>query len=572
MFVVTYASRDVAIGMCAASNYMGCITHSSSEGNTNENGGRVVVRFAISHEKCGTAKDRDDVRLLIDRVALRVYPQLDSRNYDVAFLKDGSGVEVVVRPDEHCFISHRVEGVIFALETDASGRAHVVEVSKANHPDTLNRLKEKQRQCQPQRKVADACLHALFNRHCDDVTPGSTFSHEQYVASVGRYVHLDATGIHLTMAAVAECDIYSYLAVADDVNGGLCVCAKVPRLDTPCKATSTRPTDLRVASNEFAVHSMNKRDVKYFPPGGTRPCIEVIAHRFILSCNCVEVEDLGVLNISCSGPVATITDALGALKESCEAIRAEISDQRKAGTQLDRLVHFMQDAMSERFSKKKRPRSDETSDDGPLLAVPPLGELHSTKEGDTIGFDECKTVEFKCFVGTWTSSDSSDHQNNTERLRQAICGMANTWGGTLFVGVDDSGTIRGHRSPLAPLLRTTGFCPAMVKDYVIVRETAVSSKGAASQLPADWWRRPNSENSETKTDTDQKGAGYVTVVRVKRGPAPFYICGRYRGKADITGMYPMMRGCASTVAMSTTTLRARIAQELAKSGSANDAK
>ncbi|KAG5501496.1 hypothetical protein JKF63_03325 [Porcisia hertigi] len=203
---------------------------------------------------------------------------------------------------------------------------------------------------------------------------------------------------------------------------------------------------------------------------------------------------------------------------------------------------------------------------------------------DVAQLEECHNVEFKAKVGLvarGTSGHSGSHKQHhsvlmdTERLRNTMAAMAACRGGVILLGVTDDGRIIGHAKQLdvARQLRTSGFCPAMVKDTVQVKELrwlgAGEGEGSGSAaspslkraMPLNWWKRgatPTASDPPKTSTVSKTGAAsgdqVITVVSVQKGQAPFYATAR--------NSPPYQRGCASTTVMPTMVMARRIMKEL----------
>ncbi|CAG9576751.1 conserved hypothetical protein [Leishmania major strain Friedlin] len=214
---------------------------------------------------------------------------------------------------------------------------------------------------------------------------------------------------------------------------------------------------------------------------------------------------------------------------------------------------------------------------------------------DVAQLEECHNVEFKARVGRVTNGSSAGADSHpqrhpvlmdAERLRNTMAAMAACRGGVILLGVADDGRILGHARQLgvARQLRTSGFCPAMVKDTVQVKELrwlsasggladagkAVlgesSGNGASAPvkraMPENWWKNgatPPAPDLPKTSATAEAGASagdqVITVVSVQKGQAPFY--------ATSKNAPPYQRGCASTTVMPTMVVARRIMKELA---------
>ncbi|KAI5684695.1 hypothetical protein MNV84_05003 [Leishmania braziliensis] len=212
---------------------------------------------------------------------------------------------------------------------------------------------------------------------------------------------------------------------------------------------------------------------------------------------------------------------------------------------------------------------------------------------DVAQLEECHNVEFKAKVGLVANGpsagvDSQEHHHpalmDVERLRNTMAAMATCRGGVILLGVTDDGRILGHARQLnvARQLRTSGFCPAMVKDTVQVKELRwlgengdIANASGASlsecngngssppvkrSMPANWWKRSATlaASELPKTSTAKVGSStgdqVITVVSVQKGQAPFY--------ATFKNAPPYQRGCASTTMMPTMVVARRIMKEL----------
>lgn len=169
--------------------------------------------------------------------------------------------------------------------------------------------------------------------------------------------------------------------------------------------------------------------------------------------------------------------------------------------------------------------------------------------------EECCQVEFKYRIEAATTTKKQIM--SAERLRHTMAAMASTLGGVVCVGVTDDGRIVGHpQGQVAALVRTTGFCPAMVKDSVAVKEIRVlasaSEPSGRRTMPKEWWKQqavPEATNTRTTA-----ASTVVTVFTVSKGQAPFYSSGRHS--------VPYVRGCASTTPMPVLVMAHRLYRQL----------
>lgn len=212
---------------------------------------------------------------------------------------------------------------------------------------------------------------------------------------------------------------------------------------------------------------------------------------------------------------------------------------------------------------------------------------------DVLLLEEGNNVEFKAKVGLTAGAAASAvvrgsgrHAStmDTERLRNTIAAMAACRGGVILIGVADDGHVVAHARQLevSRHLRLSGFCPAMVKDAVQVKElrwlpttintaastTVTAAGGVAADVPAkrtmpeNWWKVGNSTSSADaavktgaqKPHGNAAGEQVITVISVEKGQAPFY--------AAAKNTPPYQRGCASTVVMPTVVLARRLMKEL----------
>ncbi|KAK7195290.1 hypothetical protein NESM_000454800 [Novymonas esmeraldas] len=218
-------------------------------------------------------------------------------------------------------------------------------------------------------------------------------------------------------------------------------------------------------------------------------------------------------------------------------------------------------------------------------ARPPIPAVRTA--ADVAHLEESHNVEFKAKValvkGTagdvqeaparHASRSPSPSQRrpalmDTERLRNTMAAMAACRGGVIVVGVADDGRVLGHAKQMDVMrqLRTSGFCPAMVKDTVQVKELrwlgAVAADGEGGSggpvperrsMPANWWKG-GAKSAETVAATSSSQDLVLTVVSVEKGQAPFY--------ATSKNAPPYLRGCASTTPMPTVVAARRVLAEL----------
>lgn len=208
-----------------------------------------------------------------------------------------------------------------------------------------------------------------------------------------------------------------------------------------------------------------------------------------------------------------------------------------------------------------------------------------TTIADVRSLEESNTVEFKAMLSTYAGGDRAEREGrrtlmNIERIRHTMAAMAGSQGGHIIIGVTDDGRVVGHSRGLSVIkqLRTSGFCPAMVKDAVHLRELRVlqtnqPARASAAEddalekrkaMPENWWKTPaplltsNTNGTDKPPSTPSKAAAgeerVLTVIRVEKGQAPFYAASRHG--------QPYARGCASTTPMPVLVMARRLLREL----------
>lgn len=225
------------------------------------------------------------------------------------------------------------------------------------------------------------------------------------------------------------------------------------------------------------------------------------------------------------------------------------------------LFHEMSDATAVHFKKIRGGKNSRAKAASPIPTIKTHRDVEGLLEG--------ATVEFKYrlhFTAQGEEGKGEDEWGTAtpERLRHTLVSMANTLGGVVIVGVTDDGRVVGHPHPLGEVkrqLRLTGFCPAMVKDSISLRELPVLSSGPAHgsdavKLKPNWWKSGEGLSTGVITTANaQAGAAtpqrYITVITVQRGLAPYYCVTSQAG-------IPYKRGCASTTPMSVWLMASRL--------------
>ncbi|KAG5475379.1 hypothetical protein LSCM1_03492 [Leishmania martiniquensis] len=245
--------------------------------------------------------------------------------------------------------------------------------------------------------------------------------------------------------------------------------------------------------------------------------------------------------------------------------------------QAEAVYSALSDSVSVRFGKLRG------------AARVPVPDVRTT--ADVAQLEECHNVEFKAKVGLKTKGSFGGADSpkgcppvlmDAERLRHTMAAMASCRGGVILLGVTDDGRILGHANQLDAVrqLRTSGFCPAMVKGTVQVKELRClgvsghvgsareagsseshdngASPSAQRVMPANWWKgsvTPGLPNASAEVGGGASpGDRIITVVTVQKGQAPFYATAKHTP--------PYQRGCASTTMMPVVVVARRIMQEL----------
>eukprot|EP00796_Vickermania_ingenoplastis_P008665 gene8665-6091_t len=373
-----------------------------------------------------------------------------------------------------------------------------------------------------------------------------------------RLTHADARGIECVLRLVGCTPRYAYLA-APASTGRHALLARIPVLEG-LRPTSNRKRcrESQGAATAFLnaaeVLRHDERDDFTAVPSAAQALVRVRSHA--VSCSdpgCVTLLDCFVVDRNADGPGDSLPEVLDLVRRSCHryiktslAIMAKLprsgteahnSDRRDeeqtaeprrpayesaAVTAALSLFLTLTDTTAVRFKKLRG---------GSAAQAPPA--VHTWR--DVLPLRESATVEFKQVVHT--AVDGAGRASTHDRLRHTVAAMASTLGGLVVVGVTDAGEAVGH-SPGAVLahMRLTGFCPAMVKDSVSIRELPVLQEGGGL--------RPSEQQRKV-----------ITVITVQKGQAPFYSVSRES--------LPYRRGCASTTPMPILVMTLRLFTQLA---------
>jgi hypothetical protein len=486
----------------------------------------------------GTDRAAEDrARLLVDRAAAHVYPQVDPRVVDCQLLDSRwFVVSVSATYDGDCGPRRTASGCGYRV------REGVLEACSGD--DVSAARKAYFRQWKEHIRDARLIVAGLYLRNTERRP---------------RRAFVAGSGVAVTAAVCGLDELYAYLALPFDGSWIIVGRVAAPKWIEAAGFVSTSPPP-QVTNGHEAYALTHSKGVRFTRTMEETGRVSLLAHRLsfrerdgVVDPRSIEMEDLGVEADSdgtaevtqLADIAASIAAATAEVQAACaanEGVSADIARFRNTGEDC-----FRRPPGAIRALRKVR---DETC---PLEAV---------VEGQQLPWREGPRVEFKAKINIAADvTPETKTQTTTERLRQIIAAMANTHGGAVLVGVSDDGTVLGAPKILSHV-RLTQFAPAFPSDAIACRElpVATSSKAAAPTMAADWWKAPpkpptTAAKGSAPADDQQK---VVTVIRVIMGTAPFHLTG---GTVDSA---PMARGAASTVALSALTMVERIVADRAR--------
>ncbi|EKF31972.1 hypothetical protein MOQ_004188 [Trypanosoma cruzi marinkellei] len=571
----------------------------------------VLIRLRLLHGPSDThtgwsRREKDMLLLCLDRSVPRVYPPIDPLQYTQTppefLLEDGVPVvRLSITPSSRyssfTTAPHRVEGSCLrphatsADITDNNGASAAGAVGENEDAETTARLAR-----QRWRKAAWMTAR-IFNEgswyhaerryakgHKETVGNGRNTVNSDNILDAAmrltekRLLHVDVFGMEFIGLIVALTSRYAYVAVPFLQDGqkipqwSLVSRVGIPSLLEKEKPNLTRKRersdcvadDSKYFLNENELVSHDARPLLRLPPDY---CVRVVlrAHKVYCKHQCnvingqafisVAFEDAAILSCTAVEDKSNFMESLSTYSDVLQIVQASSArflrgygkyTGKPADNAVERLFTALTDTVSVHM-KKLRGREGQS----PVIVSSPQ-EIPTLVEGTC--------VEFKAKIERWQDSadDFSPGQRkhstvNLERIRHTVAAMASTMGGVLIVGVTDDGEVIGHARDALKELRLSGFCPAMVKGNVAVTEMRAVSGDRPTTMPKDWWKKTNPQQREQQT-VEEKTNRVVTVITVKRGPAPFYTTSR--------SSVPYTRGFASTVPLHVVVCARRIADLL----------
>ncbi|ESL07258.1 hypothetical protein TRSC58_05057 [Trypanosoma rangeli SC58] len=598
--------------MCAVATEVDVAHLLAAAANCCDGSAVVTVQLRLLHVSSDShagwsRREKDMLLLCLDRAMPRVYPPLDPLQYTQAlpeFLLE-NGVRVVrlrIMPSARFSLSapvlHQVEGNCpppRLTPADTTNNYDALVASSAagqceEDEDAAVLMRRRWRKaawitarvfnegswCAAERgstKVANETVGSS----CNDVSNASILDAAVRFKEK-RLLHVDVFGMEFVGLIVALTSRYAYVAVPFPQDGqptppwSLVSRVGIPSLLAEAKATLTRKRERGECATDGFTPFINEEELvlhdlgplRRLPPG-QRVRVVLRAHKVyckyqrsmvggpapfsvvfedVAAISCAPVEDPSNL-------LESLPSYLDLLKIVCASCTRFLRGYSKymgtsANSAEERLFTAITDTVSVHM-KRLRGREGQS----PVTVASPQ-EIPSLVEGTC--------VEFKAKIDKWqdgANAVSPGQQKrsivNLERIRHTVAAMASTLGGVLLVGVTDDGEVIGHARGALRELRLSGFCPAMVKGGVMVTEMRAVRGEPAMTMPKDWWKatkRQPHEQLAVEGTTDR----VVTVVTVRRGPAPFYAPSRHS--------VPYMRGFASTVPLHVVVCARRIAELL----------
>ncbi|KAF8283910.1 putative Divergent AAA domain containing protein, partial [Trypanosoma cruzi] len=571
----------------------------------------VLIRLRLLHGPSDThtgwsRREKDMLLLCLDRSVPRVCPPIDPLQYTQTppeFLLE-NGVRVVrlsitpsSRYSSFTTVPHRVEGSCLRPHSTSAEITDNNSASAAGAVEDNEDVANTKRLARRRWRKAAWMTARIFNEggwyhaerryakvHNETVGSGRNTVNSENILDAAmrltekRLLHVDVFGMEFIGVIVALTSRYAYVAVPFFQDGqSIPHWTLVSRLGIPSlleeekeKITRKRERCDRVADdskyflNEEELVSHDARPLLRLPPDH---CVRVVLRAHKAYCKhqrsvidgqalvSVVFEDAAIISCTAVGnknnfmeSLSTYSDVLQIVQASCARFLRGYGKytEMPAGNAGERLFTALTDTVSAHL-KKLRGREGQS----PVTVSSPQ-EIPTLVEGTC--------VEFKAKVERWQDSadDISPGQRrhstvNLERIRHTVAAMASTMGGVLLVGVTDDGEVIGHARDALKELRLSGFCPAMVKGTVTVTEMRAVLGDRPTTMPKDWWKKANPQQQEQQT-VEEKTDRVVTVITVKRGPAPFYTTSRCS--------VPYTRGFASTVPLHVVVCARRIADLL----------
>lgn len=538
-------------------------------------------RVTLTLNKEWNRDARDSLRRSIDRAFCRLVPAVDPRRYTAP---SSLRFEEQSRGDSNWCASLAVNACA-ASDSFSAERAYSVEgtvcVQRQREAASLTAMSSEEKL---RRRAA---RHMYQSLACEWVAEGETDfisgvrSTMQWGSPGGRWCHAEPKGIQFTAAIVAYTEFHAVLAVKCGATSVATVaqCPIPSSFAAACQWNKKRSRENECHAvddelGELAAQLLSParahRAFVIIPPAERVWTVEVIAFRCYAAPSTrgqnadaailLELDDVyGVSPGVRSRNAATAAELVNTLADIHEMLRISCAKARRGREQLEAycrsselgawLVKSMSDVSVGSFQKdKKAARSAEKILAGyyPLLPAQPGAAVD---EGSTLSVDESSVVEYK-----YQASGEQKSSSNRERLRHVLAAFANSYGGYLVVGVDDSGRVVGVSADTAKenAIRTSGFCPTMYGGMVEVTQHRVRPRSSAGKsLPEGWWKTSAASAPTAASSAVQK---VVSVLRVVPGTAPFYAPGRY--------VVPSQRGLASTLRMPVTVCCERLERHL----------
>ncbi|RNF25898.1 Trypanosoma vivax [Trypanosoma conorhini] len=575
----------------------------------------ATIRLRLLHNSteshAGWSRREKDVLLLcLDRAVSRVYPPLDPLQYTQAppefLLEDGARVVRLrltpsARYSSAATVPHRVEGKCppprtTPADATSSDDAPVVDAAAARgecggdeDAAALMRRRWRKAAWMTARIFNEGGWYPAEQRPVkvptETVGCMRSGASSETVLDVAarlkerRLLHADAFGMEFIGLIVALTPRYAYVAVPFLQDGqalpqwSLVSRVGVPSLLAEAAATLTRKRERSECATGGFVLFLNEEELVAHDVGPLNrlqpdQCVRVVLRAHKVYCKqqrtllggpaslSLAFEDAAVLSCTAVEDQTNLLESLSTYLDLLQIVRASCARflrgySKYMGTSANsaeaRLFTAVTDTVSVHM-KKLRGREGRS----PVTVASPQ-EIPSLLEGTC--------VEFKAKIDKWRRDgpdDAAPGQRrhaivNLERIRHTVAAMASTLGGVLLVGVADDGEVIGHARGALKELRLSGFCPAMVKGSVTVTEMRAVRGERPTTMPKDWWKAAKPQPREQQ-DSEDAADRVVTVVTVRRGPAPFYTTSRYS--------VPYTRGFASTVPLHLVVCARRIADLL----------
>lgn len=531
---------------------------------------------------------RDAFRRCLDRAARRLCPPLDATQYahpsSCQFSDQSIVLQVIPTPEE---VTHSVEGVAYYVLQEKGGeddtpQSHPLVAWETSQQDK-EAIKERSRMAKwmMQRAIIGCGWASSPQRDVFE------YANVSRAAASGRgAVHVDPNGMELQMVVVAVYQHSCYLALPRAEGGPFVLVGAAPTPSwssyTLSEASSSRkrPRSDVAAGSEFdnmapflrSVGCTRPHEVTILPAAERRSVL-VRAFRVFCTPNTIELDDVYIVGEpQPASDCNTFADLRELVTLSCQRAQKNWAKLEQSMVQSPSIVkHFqsLTDTFSSHFGKA---RGIDRQQSKVLAAAHPFGaaaaQQSAVAKGTVLSLEESALLEFKGATSQWIEGDGA--KSNVERLRHVLAAFANTFGGHLVIGVADDGAVLGEvpdssGAVSADAIRTTGFCPAMIKDAVRLTKHKVVERSTEKKMPTDWWKTGAKPSTSTAAAaTTASPTPVVTVLSVSKGTAPFYSAGK--------GVLPQMRGAASTLRIPVSVCVQRVSYGLPTLGSGASAK